>query len=370
MQRPIHPLTGADLRTLRGLLATRGAPAARHWPATAGMLASAAARAPFSAVERVITARAVRREPPAAPVVVVGHWRSGTTHLFNLLAAAGEMAHATPVAVGLPHDLRGLARPLDPLLRRAIPARRGIDPMTVGPLAPQEDEIALAAMGAPSYYHGIYFPRDIERAMRTGVFFDECGEGDRARWRDALRTFTAKMSLAGGHRRVLIKNPAHTARLREILHLWPDVQIVHIVREPCAVHHSTQRMFTDLLGMLALQDHDSAAVDRVVNETYPRMMAAAARDLSGLPAHRAVTVSFEHLTARPLEVIAHIARRLQLPNRRALLDGAASHLQRVASYSSRTHTIPVGTRTAVERHWRAQAAYWGYESPAVPAEVI
>jgi hypothetical protein len=46
--------------------------------------------------------------PP--PIFIVGHVRSGTTHLHNLLAASGQFATVPPVLAGMPWEALGLAR--------------------------------------------------------------------------------------------------------------------------------------------------------------------------------------------------------------------------------------------------------------------
>jgi len=360
MTRPIHPLTGADPVTLARLFAANGAPAPRHWPAAAGMTAASLARIPVTAAELACTAAVRGRANRQPPVIILGHWRSGTTHLFNLLSGAPGFTYATPIPAGLPWEFLTLGRALRPLLRRAIPSERHIDPMEVTETAPQEDEIGLAAMTRPSYYHGIYFPTHLREHMRAGLFFDGYGEAERARWRRALHHYTDKVSMAGGGRRVLIKNPAHTAHVGELLKIWPDAPIVHIVRNPYHVYSSTQRMFGDLLDMLALQGHEPAAVDDVINTTYPRMMDALLADTAGLPARQYVQVSFEALEAAPLDTVARVADRLELGERDAMLTAARTHLDRVVRYAKRTRSISAATIAAVNTHWARHRDAWGY----------
>ncbi|SDF81087.1 Sulfotransferase family protein [Limimonas halophila] len=360
MTRPIHPLTGANPATLAHLFAANGPPAPRHWPAAAGMIGSGLGRTPVSLAERAYTAAMRGRASGEPPVFILGHWRSGTTHLFNLLSGSPAFTYATPIPAGLPWDFLLLGRALRPLLRRAIPQERHIDPMEVTETAPQEDEIGLAAMTQPSYYHGVYFPSRLRDHMRAGLFFDGCGEAERARWRRAVHCYTDKVSIAAGGRRVLVKNPAHTAHVGELLKIWPDARIVHIVRNPYHVYSSTRRMFTDLLDMLALQDTPPGTVDNVTNETYPRMMDALLADTTGLPAHQFVQVDFESLEARPLDTVAHVADRLALPDREAMLTAAQRHLDHVARYSKRTREVSVETIAAVNTHWDRHRAHWGY----------
>jgi hypothetical protein len=356
----IHPLTGSDAVTLARLLRRDGLPSARAWPRVAGALGSALGRAPLSALERGYVSLSAREPEMPAPVFVVGHWRSGTTHLFNLLSGAPGVTYAAPIPTGLPWDFLLLGRALAPLLERAIPRERGIDPMAVTPDAPQEDEIALAGMGAPSYYHGVYFPRAFRREMARGLFFDGCHAGERDRWRRALRQFTHKLAHAGGGRRVLVKNPAHTAKVPEIRAIWPNAKFVHIVRNPYHVYQSTVRMFDDLLGMLALQPVDRAQMMAAIHETYPRMMRAVAAATHDLPESQMITVRFEDLEHDPVAEVRRIVRTLDFAEPDAAERAARDHLDQVAGYRSRTRTIPADVAAAVEQHWGAERVRWGY----------
>src|SRR5699024_8242925 len=77
-----HPLSGADLGTIVRAFAAGGLP--DRWGAAARLSGIALARAPFSAVERLAVApRLPKLAEMPPPVFILGHWRSGTTHLYN-----------------------------------------------------------------------------------------------------------------------------------------------------------------------------------------------------------------------------------------------------------------------------------------------
>ena len=113
-----HPLSGADPGTILRAFAAGGAP--DRWGETALIAAMAMARAPFSALERL--AVGPRLSPPAElppPVFILGHWRSGTTHLYNIMSSDPGWAYVPPFAVGLPWDMFGLGRAFRPALLNA-----------------------------------------------------------------------------------------------------------------------------------------------------------------------------------------------------------------------------------------------------------
>lgn len=361
MTRPIHPLTGADIATIARLLAENGFPRSKHFASLAGILASAVLRTPSTAIERAyVAARAARRARMPAPIFILGHWRSGTTHLFNLLSTSPELTYADPIPTGIPWDFLLLGRALRPMLCKAIPANRFIDSMSVTASAPQEDEIALAGMTRPSFFHGVYFPRHFRENMNRGLFFEGCSETEIASWQRALRLFTEKISLNEGGRRVLIKNPAHTGRVRYIREIWPDAKFVHIVRSPYEVYQSNRRMFARLLEMLALQDYDFQEVEAVLLDIYPRMMESLLADTQDLPDSQFMEVRFEDLEADPMGEIARIADGIGLDSCEDLLAAAAAHLEGVSNHRKATREIPAEVAAMVDAHWGRQVAQWNY----------
>ena len=61
---------------------------------------------PFRAYERiVINPRMLRREARNSPVFIIGHWRSGTTHLHNILCTDPQMAYASTFQSVFPDTL-------------------------------------------------------------------------------------------------------------------------------------------------------------------------------------------------------------------------------------------------------------------------
>lgn len=360
-----HPLYGCDGLTLLTVLARNGPSDARHAPTLAAALGSALLRAPFSLAEAAWVAWKRRaHEPLPAPVFIVGHWRSGTTHLYNLLSRDPQFGFIPPVAVGLPWDMLGLGALLRPLLERALPERRYIDNVAVRPDSPQEDEIALANMSPLSFYHGLYFPRHFDENLRRGLYFDGCTPAEVERWRRRFVYFLDKVALSQGRRRLLIKNPVYSARIAMMRELWPDARFIHIHRDPRAVYVSTVGFYRTLLDKLALQPHGHIDVERVVLDHYPRIMQALLDDTADLPPHRFVELSFEAFERQPLAEAERVYRTLDLPGFAAAKPGFEAYLAEVRGYAKNRHRLSDQGRERVERHWAPFVARWGQPAAA------
>src|SRR5262249_18962829 len=144
---------GCDLLAWGRLLARNGFAVCRsRWRLAAAVTAASVVQSTL----RVLQAATVGRTPGGplrdGPVFVLGHWRSGTTLLHELLARAPRHAAPTTFDCLSPHPFLLTRSWLPALLRRFAPRRRPMDNMAAGWDRPQEDEFALCLLGLPSPY--------------------------------------------------------------------------------------------------------------------------------------------------------------------------------------------------------------------------
>jgi hypothetical protein len=362
--RIFHPLCGADPATLLRLIARNGMPSASGALRLAIALASSTTRLPFTASERAWTAFALHhREPVPPPVFIIGHMRSGTTHLHNLLAASGRFATVPPVLAGMPWEALGLARVLRPLLEPYLPEDRLIDGVRVRPDSPTEDEIALANMHALSYYHAMYFPLRFEETYRRYLLLET--EDEIVRWQSTLRHYVGKMSALDPDRQLLLKNPGYTAQIGAIRALWPDARFVHIYRNPYVVFESTRRALRTVLRELALQRHEHVPVDEIVLEMYPRLMRRLLEEADRLPSQAIVHVRFEQLERDPLGELERIYRSIGLGDHEAARVRVEGYLHSIQDYSKGTYTFSKESIDRVAERWQPFVSRFGYRPPAL-----
>ena len=95
---------------------------------------------------------------------------------------------------------------------------------------PQEDEFALCNMGVPSPYLTISFPN---RPPQCDEYLDLAGLSPRRRerWKRGLMWFLKCVTLRQP-KRIVLKSPQHTCRVKTLLEMFPRARFVHIVRNP------------------------------------------------------------------------------------------------------------------------------------------
>jgi len=332
-------------------------------PQAAIPLGACLCRFPFTTLERLYVAARLGHAPKIAPpIFIVGHWRSGTTHLYNIMSQAG-FGYVSPLAAGLPWDLLGLARVFRPLLERSLPGDRFIDNIPVTPTSPQEDEIALANMTTLSYYHGLYFPQRFAAAFERGLFFDGCTPEEIASWQRCLRGFLAKLALAQPGRRLLIKNPAYTARLAMLHQMFPGSKFIHIHRNPYEIFESMRNFYAKLLRELALQSYGHIDLDEHILTTFARMMDRLLAEAPDLPEGGYVELGYDRLVAEPVASLTTIYETLGLDGLDTARPRFDAYLKSVRGYRTNRYGHSVESAALVEAHWGRFLDHWGYARP-------
>jgi hypothetical protein len=367
-RRPLlHLLAGVNLRSLARTMWRHGGCSPRSYPQLAILFVSALLRWPGCVAEALRVARRVRHVPfDPPPVFIVGHWRSGTTLLHNLMSRDSDFCYPTIVDALRPYDF--YPNPLDFITRevvlRFLPSVRPMDDVRLDPELPQEDELALATMGAPSFFNCFYFPKHMTNVFAEEVLFENGSEDTVRLWRHALTYYLAKLAALNPGRRLLLKSPAHSARIPELLALFPGAKFIHIHRDPTEVFQSTRKLYQRMLPLLALQDYRPADIDRHILWSYPEVMNRLLAALATLPAERTIVIRYGDLVADPTKVVDRIYCDLNLGDFRrvkSLVEGYANEYPHTISPAP---ALDSQMAARLAREWGPVYARLGYPPPA------
>jgi omega-hydroxy-beta-dihydromenaquinone-9 sulfotransferase len=367
LRRPLlHLLAGANLASFARILSRRGAPSPRSYMQVAIIFASAVLRWPGCAIEALRVARRVEGVSfDPAPVFIVGHWRSGTTLLHNLMSRDPGFCFPTIADVLRPYDF--YPNPLDFVTRRVvlrfIPRTRPMDDVRIDPESPQEEELALATMGAPSFFNCIYFPKRMTSVFAEDVLFAGANDETLRVWREALRYYLAKLAALNPGRRLLLKNPAHSARIPLLLALFPGAKFIHIHRDPSAVFHSMRKFYHRMLPILALQDYRPADIDGHILWAYPELMNRLLDSLAALPAGDAIVVRYDELVADPANTLKRIYRDLNLGDFERVKYAIEAYAREHLHGMSPAPTLDRQTASRLALDWGSVYTRLGYPPP-------
>ncbi len=295
--------------------------------------------------------------PP--PVFVLGHWRTGTTHLHNLLAADPRFAYPNLFQAFNPHTFLLNEDRLAPLVAPWIPGRRLMDDVRVGLDTPQEDEFALAAATGLSPYLGWAFPRRRTHYDRY-LTFRGAKPAEVGRWKTALLRFVRKLTLKYG-RPLVLKSPPHTARVRLLLDVFPDARFVHVCRDPYAVFQSTRHLERTAAPALALQRSAPRDLDGRILARYAELYDTYLEERGSIPAGRLHELRYEDLAVDPVRGLRRLYAALGLPDFEAARPAVEAHLGAVTGYRPNAfRPLPAADRRRVAAAWGRFFDAWGY----------
>ncbi|NJM51872.1 MAG: sulfotransferase [Sphingomonadales bacterium] len=247
-----------------------------------------------------------------SPLFILGHWRSGTTLLHDLLAQDdAQFNYANTYQVVNPMTFLTTENWITRLSPFLVPPTRPMDNMALKFSSPQEDEFAPLLMTLKSLYLGTSFPKR-EAEYEKFLSFRGANRADVEAWKAALYYFCQKLSLNDG-RALLLKSPPHTARIRTILEIFPSARFVHIHRDPYRVFQS-QRHFFDTAGWYTyLQRPNLPGIDEGILQRHEAMYDAFYEDLPLIPKGHFCELRFDALEADPAGQMQSVYDQLGLP---------------------------------------------------------
>ena len=295
------------------------------------------------------------------PLFILGIWRSGTTHLHNLLAQDDRLAFPNTYQACYAHSFlssEGMnARIVDFLL----PKRRPMDNMTMGVAEPQEDEFAIGTLTGRAFPMAWAFPRHAGYYNRYLTLRD-ASESEVAEWKAALMWFVQKVSFKYG-KPLVLKSPGHTCRIKRLLELFPEARFVHIHRNPFHVFRSTQHLIRSVTPLWALQQPDYSDLDERTIRQYKEVYDAFFEERGLIPKARFHEICFESLEADPIGHLRHTYEALALPDFQVVEPAIQRYVESLGGYRKNAFLeIPFELKTRIAREWRTCFEEWGYST--------
>ncbi len=318
---------------------------------------------PFRLYQRTWYGRRIKKltiqEPP---IFIIGHWRSGTTHLFYLMCQDKNLGYVSTFQTLAP-ELFIAGKMLKPIVSRMVPTTRVMDNMSISVDSPQEEEFGVVEMSPYSFYHHWSFPRQARNYFDRYVLFHDAPPTTVARWKDTYLSVLKKAAWKTGQRRLIVKNPVNTARIKLLLELFPDAKFIYVYRNPYVVLPSTLYFYRKTLEITQLQTIGQDEIEANVLYFYSQLLQRFLAEKHLIPPQNLVQVRFEDLEADPLAELCRIYQHLQLPGFAAAEGDFCAYIASQANYQKNYYALNEGVIEKVNRHWRFAVDCWGYAPP-------
>jgi omega-hydroxy-beta-dihydromenaquinone-9 sulfotransferase len=292
------------------------------------------------------------------PLFVLGHWRSGTTHLHNLLAQDEQFAYPNMWQVLNPHTFLTTER-YSAIMKLAAPKTRLIDNVTFADDVPSEDEFATCGtLCSPCV--GWIFPGWADHYDRY-LTFRAVPEDEVERWKAALIILYKKLTLKFG-RPLVLKSPPHTGRIALLLEMFPDARFVHIHRDPFSVFLSARRWIPVMERASRLHNARSPEdIDARIIRRYKALYDAYFEERHLIPEGRLHELSFEELERDPVGVVRGIYEHLDILGFEEFEPSLKRYVGSISGYrKNEWPELPTGLREKIAHAWERSFQEWGY----------
>ena len=303
--------------------------------------------------------RVARTRIDKPPVFVIGHWRTGTTLLHELLAQDPQLSYPDFFACFNPNHSLISERFFKRYATFLSPEQRPMDNMAAGWGRPQEDEFALSLLGAPSPYVDLAFPNSAP-LYPGSLDLQGLPAAEINRWKRIFVHFLQTISFRDP-RRLVLKSPTHTARIPILLELFPDARFVHIVRDPRVVIPSTIRMRTSMTRAHCFQKPSTEGVKERVFQDFRVIYDRLEESRPLVKSDRFHELRYENLVKDPLGHLEQIYAALELEEFALARPRVEQYLRQTDGYETNKYTLSAPERAEIEDRCGDVIRRYGYE---------
>ena len=335
-----------------------------RWPMAAMNIFASSVSSSFAMYQKMtIGAKIAKVELKKDPVFIVGHWRSGTTMLHEILMRDPQFTCPDTFSCFAPEFFLVSRKIITSLLR--LPDKRPMDNVAFGWNTPQEDEFALCAMGVPSPYCHLAFPNNMKwkgryEALQKYLDLSNLTEKELETWKNGLDWFIKALTYRDD-RQLVMKSPTHTARIRVLREMYPNAKFIHISRNPFTLYASTVNLWKRFLTSEAYQFSNGAYLEELVFESLERMYRAYFRDTADMTPEQLVEIRYEDLCADKVGVMEKVYEQLQLGDFEKMRPGLERYAEEHKNYKKNKFEIDDTLRDAIRDRWKIYLDRFGGE---------
>ncbi len=297
------------------------------------------------------------------PLFILGHWRSGTTLLHNMLSKDPSAGYVSTYQSLFPNNLasKWLFRTF---MKLNMPQKRPADGVELNISFPQEDEFAFCNCQPNTYYNFFYFPTLYKTFFEQAVNHKNLTKKEIKVWFKTYDTLMKKALINTKGERLIVKNPVNTGRIDKILKLYPDARFLYIYRNPVTVFNSTQLFFRQLNPTLWFQDVDNQFIDNMIFDVYNRLMDNYLKQKSLIPAGNLMEIRFEEFEQNPVKKMENIYTDLLKVDFSMVKNNFDEYFNTQKSHKKNNYLVDENTIASIRKNLGKYMEMYNYDLPA------
>jgi len=317
--------------------------------------------APFSMKDKIQYNKSIKQtEIKHPPLFITGHWRSGTTYIHNMLSLDTTFGYCSTFTATVPGVFLGSEKIFKPVLAGSITETRPMDDVPMGTDLPQEEEYAIGAFIPYAYYNGWIFPKNMGFYNKF-VCMDNVSKDVIDEWKETYLYFLKKLTYYRDGKRLILKNPAHTARIKHLLDMFPDAQFINIYRNPYHLYYSMMRFLRIVVPIYCLQKHDMQDLEGHMLDLYAQMYKKYFEERSLIPEGNLVEIKYEDFIQNPVKNVKKIYTTLGLKNFETSKKMFSEYATSQKYFKASNYNIEPAIKEKIDKKWKFVIDEFGYE---------
>ncbi|MBS2100801.1 sulfotransferase family protein [Carboxylicivirga linearis] len=302
------------------------------------------------------------------PVFILGHWRSGTTFLHNVLAQDKQFGYNTTYQTIFSNAMVFGQPFFKPIMKAVMPDKRPTDNLELLPDQPQEEEFALSNIMPVSFYNFWFLPKRTMEYCRKYLLFDDITKQEKETFnKEFVRLVKTSLYNTGGEV-FLSKNPPHTGRVKDLLEIFPNAKFIYLVRNPYTVFESTRDYFSNVIKPLKLQDFTDEQLEKNILDVYNQLTNAYERDKKLIPEGNLYELRFEDFEADAFNKTYEIYQTLGLNGFDKSSSDIQAYLNKKKKHKKKAYNYHPETVQKVNKNWMHALTKWNYEIIDAPID--
>ena len=240
-------------------------------------------------------------------------------------------------------------------------SKRPMDQMKTGWDLPQEDEFGLMARGVPSPYWNIAFPKNLE-INKEYLTLENVPSKELKKWKKGFLNFLRSISFKNS-KRLILKSPTHSFKIKFLLELFPDAKFIHIIRNPYEVFPSTIKLWKSLQEISGYQKRNEVDLNEYVFKNFNLLYEKIEEGRSYLKSNQFIEIKYEDLIQDPIEGMENIYNILELGEFDSVKNKIKKDWEARKGYKVNRFKISPEVSNEITKRWGRVIDRYGYTPP-------
>lgn len=357
---------GMNFSTLLDFLKLKPAIHYSKYPRLASLFLICASNSFWSMIERMRHGKGVENTQLANPIFILGHWRSGTTLLHNLMTLDDRFCFPNMYQCLFPTHFLTTEKTLTYCTEWLLPDTRPMDNMEAGWDIPQEDEFAIINLSLISCYMLLAWQNGDRSSFERFVTMKDATPAERKKWKETIVYFMKKITYLYKNKPVILKSPGHTPKVEILLELFPNAKFVYIYRNPYRCVTSSIHLREVLYPLNDFGKTNYDYIERDALDLYVETITTYEKDKALIPEGNLFEVRYEDFEQDPEIYIEQIYKQLNLGDSTQVMQKLEPMLPKLKGYKKNKFQMDPARKRFLYEKLKFAFDIYGYDPDLDP----